>query len=148
MSPDALSIAQQFAHALDYEDYETATMLISPECIYRIGEKTITGSEAIIASYRESGDWAKANLDRIEYESRVEIDDDGRAVISFVDHLQHEGESLTHTCRQILTVMPQKSPAEDPKNHLPCLITSIEHHDLPGEREAVRAFNDRHGIVR
>jgi hypothetical protein len=131
-----LATARRFAEALDREDYGEAAALLAPDARYRIGDRVLAGPEAIVASYRENGEWALAALDGVSYESRVEAAGPGRAAITFVDHLEHAMRRHTHTCRQVVTVNPDGR------------ITEIEHQDLPGERERLDAFFLETGVRR
>lgn len=139
MAPESdpvLDTARRFAEALDREDYVAAAALLTPDTRYRIGDDEFVGAEAIVASYRENGEWALATLDAVSYESRVEAAGPGRASITFVDHLEHALRRHTHTCRQEIAVGPDGR------------ITGIEHHDLPGERERLDAFFRETGVKR
>ncbi len=140
---DATAVARNFAAALDAEDYARAAALLAPGCRYSIGDRVLVGPEAIVASYRENGDWVAATLDGYAYESsvaalrlRVAPGGGAGAVITFVDLLEHAGHRHRHTCRQHLTVNAAGR------------IAAIEHEDLPGEPEKVRAFFDAVGIER
>jgi len=128
--------ALRFAQALDREDYESAAACLAATCEYTIGEDTHRGHEAILASYRSSGDWAAAHLDGIRYESAVRPGESGEVVIEFTDHLEHAGRKHTHRCEQHL--------AFDDGGH----IARIRHVDLPGESEALQDFFEAVGLRR
>lgn len=131
MSP--LEIATTFATALDCDDYETAASVIHPDCVYTIGDKTIHGRDAIIDSYRNASIAGRKTFDKLEFDSRVTMKDDSRAVIDFFDILTHRGKVHHHRCQQFLTIAGGA-------------VTAIEHHDLPGEREAIAEFKRSVGI--
>lgn len=132
---DPRDVAEHFARALDGEDYETATRMIARECEYVSPKGTLVGPLAIVASYRDAGDWVKATLDAVDYESSVRIEGN-EVVITFVDHLAHAGRRHTYSCEQALTISPDGS------------IRRIEHRELPGQREEVDRFLERAGIAR
>jgi ketosteroid isomerase-like protein len=132
---DPLDIARRFAQALDREDYAAAASCLAPDCEYAIRGRVLRGPEAIVASYREAGEWGAGRLDGIRFESSVRAGDAGGAVVTFVDHLEHRGERHTHRCEQRLEFEATG------------LVRRIEHVDLPGEREALEGFFARAGIA-
>jgi hypothetical protein len=131
-----LRIARIFAEALDREDYDSAAAVLSTDARYIVDDEEHIGPTAIVASYRASGDWAAKTLEGVRYESRVEVTQAGKAVISFSDHIEHAGRVMTHTCEQRVEIDSSG------------LITRVEHHDLPGEREALAAFFRDVGVDR
>jgi hypothetical protein len=133
---DPLHIAAAFAQALDRDDYATATKLLAPACVYRFRDAVHEGRDAIIESYRTASAWARETFDEVAYASEIGALPDGRCAITFIDQLRHAGDAHEHRCRQIVRMNDAG------------LIEHIEHEDLPGQREAVDAFNRRHGIVR
>jgi limonene-1,2-epoxide hydrolase len=131
-----LHIAQQFARALDREDYATAARMLEPACTYEIRGATIHGAAKIIGSYRQAGDWASAAFDEIRYESAVRESADGSFRIRFVDLTRHGDLHHRHECEQVVEVSATG------------LVTRIRHVDLPGERERLDAFLAACGIER
>tara|TARA_R110000744_G_C19084755_1_gene531692 strand:+ start:137 stop:544 length:408 start_codon:yes stop_codon:yes gene_type:complete len=119
-------IVEQFALALDGEDYPAATELLAPACVYSIRGKTINGAGAIIASYQGNGEAAQA-FDSIAYGSSVREGTDGWIVIEFWDEITHRGRVHRHQCEQWARVLDGA-------------IVEIEHRDLEGEVEALNAF--------
>ena len=128
--------ASAFAAALDKDDFEAAARCLAPMCSYTMDGQTICGPASVIASYKEHADWAKANLEKIEYSHELKDDPDGRFSVIFADRVSHKGKSLHYRCRQILTIHPL------------CGITRIAHQDLPGEKEKADRFFDEAGIER
>lgn len=135
-SDDRRAIVEQFARGLDTEAYALARPCLDAACRYEIGEETLVGPDAILASYRANGDWAALHFESIAYESAVAFEASGEAVITFVDLLRHAGREHVHRCTQRL--------AFDATGR----IVRIVHCDLPGEREALRAFLEAVGIDR
>ncbi|MEM8532214.1 MAG: nuclear transport factor 2 family protein [Chloroflexota bacterium] len=134
---EQMKVVEQFAAALDNEDYEAAYTLLSPTCTYEISERVLRGSDSIIASYRANGEWVAANIDSVTYRSSIEEDIDGdRFLVRFEDQLTHKGKQLTHACQQIMQLDASGK------------INRIEHRDLPGEPEALKAFFQEVGIKR
>jgi hypothetical protein len=129
-------IALRFAQALDREDYASAGECLAAVCEYRIGDDVHRGREAILASYRSSGDWATAHLDGVRYESSVRPGEEGEVVIEFTDHLEHAGQKHTHRCEQHL--------AFDDSGR----IARIRHVDHSGEPEALQRFFEAAGLRR
>jgi 8-oxo-dGTP pyrophosphatase MutT (NUDIX family) len=131
----ARQVAERFATALDHSDYDAAMSLLGSHADYVTAPETLHGPVAIIASYREHDEWARQHLQAVEYESSVRVDSD-RAVVTFIDHLAHEGATHTYACEQLMWV-------DDAG-----LITRIEHREIPGQREGLEAFLERVGIRR
>ncbi len=129
-------IVTTFARALDDGDYDAALRCLDPRCRYTIAGEELTGPAAIVASYRSNGDWVAETLDAVSWESEIATTGENRATITFIDHLEHAGRTLTHRCRQHVTLGPSG------------LIDSIAHEDLPGEKEAVNLFFIETGIDR
>jgi hypothetical protein len=133
---DPRAVATALALALDADDFDAARPLLDPGCVYEIGETTLTGPDAILASYAGNSVWAKKVLDGLEYESRVVATEGDTATVEFLDRLRHRGEVHEHRCRQEFSVGREGR------------IVRIRHRDLPGEPEALRAFFGRVGIER
>jgi hypothetical protein len=101
-----------------------------------MGAGRTVGRGPIIDSYHENARWAERVLDEINYESDVRLLPDGRAEITYSDHIYHGGQRHSYRCCQILSF------DEDG------LIREIEHVELAGQREALDAFLDRCGVDR
>lgn len=132
-NPDQISTAAALAKALDREDYESARQLLAEDCRYEIRGEVLEGADAIIESYRSNGDSGNERFDRVEYESAVEAIESG-ARINYTDRITKAGETHVHRCAQEV-----RANAEG-------LIEFIRHVDLEGEREALQAFCERHGV--
>ena len=130
-----LEIATTLAHALDHRDYDRAATILHRDCTYDISGERITGRDAIIASYRASDDWGCANVDAVDFESTTSPMGDGRFAVDYLDRLSHLGQQHEHRCRQMLTVEHGK-------------VIHVEHVDLPGEPEALKAYFERVGVTR
>ena len=128
-----IDIVDQFAKALDHEDYAVAESLLDPGCVYRCRGEIFRGPTAIIASYRGNGDAAKS-FDSIEYESSVSEEAHGRFRIEFRDHISHAGKSFLFCCEQIVEL----------NDHF--RIAGIEHVDLPDQVAALEQFREAAGI--
>jgi limonene-1,2-epoxide hydrolase len=63
MESASLAIIEAFAKALDEDDYDLATSLLSAECTYELTGQKLTGRSAVINSFRSNSEWAHANLD-------------------------------------------------------------------------------------
>lgn len=125
-------IAQQFAHALDANEFTLAGSLLSQDCTYSINDKELIGVKSIIDSYKEADAWCNRTLDAYKYESCV----DENGVITFYDHLEHDGVQHTHCCKQKITLNSSG------------LIEKIEHIELPNEQKNIEIFFERVGISR
>ena len=127
--------AARFAAALDEEDYVALSELLADECQYLTRKGTVVGQRAVITSYRDAGTWATSAIQRVTYESRIRIDADDIAVVTFIDHFEHGGLTHTYTCEQAVSV--------DANGR----VCQIVHHELPGQREAADSFLRRVGVV-
>ena len=132
--PDPPSVVARFARALDREDYDQAAACLHPDCVYSIRGDTHCGAAAIVDSYRGNGDTAAEVFDSIEYGSELSPEAGGWVSVRFRDRITHEGESLEHQCEQRMHVGTER------------LIDTIEHRDLPGERERLDEFRARHRL--
>jgi len=136
----ARDLLEQWAAALDADDFGRVRALLSPHCVYRMRDTELVGPDAICGSYAEAAAWGRSKLDGLVYESSLTETGagtgHGAGTVRFVDHLEHAGERHTHTCEQ------QVELGEDG------LIARIEHRDLPGEREAVEAWFEKVGLER
>ena len=130
-------IARQFADALDRDDYGTAADFLTPETTYTIHGRLFIGPDEILARYRDSSEWAHSAFDRIDYESSVELLDDDRVRVTFIDRITHAGETLEHEARQILRIDPEDEAIE-----------GIKHVDLPEESEKIEEFFRKTGVDR
>lgn len=128
-----MNVAEAFARALDAEDYEAAAALMAPACEYVSSEGTHLGPAAIIASYRSHGDWARAHLDEVAYESAVEAHADGTARILYIDRIRKGVVRHEYRCAQRVTTAGGA-------------IVRIVHEEIDGERERLREFFARCGL--
>lgn len=122
------------ATALDRCDYAAAAAVLAADCEYVTPSGLITGPSAIVASYRQHDQWAKASIESVEYQSVVRLDGD-QAVVTFVDNLRHRGAAHVYRCEQHVHVAGG-------------LVRRIEHREIPGEREAVDAWLEAVGVSR
>jgi ketosteroid isomerase-like protein len=132
---EVLSIAAQFAAALDADDFEGAARLLAEDCVYEIAGGGGTGPQAIIASYRSAAEWGRQNLHEVIFHSEVEESGEDWAAIRFTDRVRHGTSTHVYHCRQIVTVSAGK-------------ICHIRHAEIPGEREALLAFFRAAGLKR
>jgi len=132
----AIDVAKRFARSLDQADYASAAECLATACQYEIAGQMHVGPDAILASYRESGDWAARTLDGIRYENNVRPKEGGGVVVEFIDHLEHAGVTHLHRCEQHLRL--------DERG----LISHIKHVDLLGEQEALDRFFAAVGLSR
>ncbi len=132
---DRLAIATRFASALDRCDFDEAAQYLAPGCRYEINGRELVGPDAIIASYRESAEWASGAFEQVVYESEVEQEGDSFTVL-YIDRLIHHGETHEHRSHQRLWLNDAG------------LVIRIVHEDLPGEREKLDAFLARFDVKR
>lgn len=130
------ALAQQFATALDQENYAALAQLLAPDCHYETAGGLLIGPEAIVASYREASTWGKAHLDAFTYESVIRVVSGGCAVVTFIDHLEHQGRKHSYSCEQSIALR-----ADDK-------ICRITHQELPGQRDVLEDFFRQAGLER
>jgi hypothetical protein len=126
--------AAVFARALDADDFDGAESMLAPGCVYVFRGARIEGAAAVMAPYRENGARALRLFDEVRYESSVVSAEGDEATLGFVDHLRKGEGRLVHRCHQRLRFDEAGK------------ISHIEHVDLPGEREALKAFCEAFGI--
>ena len=127
---------QQLAHFLDLDAFELARPLLSSECVYEVRGETHVGPNAILASYAAATRYAHTTFDEIRYESEIVGEPvTGTFSVRFTDVLAHGGAVHRHRSLQHWTF------GADGR------VERIVHEDLPGEREAVRAFALSCGIA-
>jgi|GEM_PF-1020151 len=134
--PENLRSAISFASALDRCTFDEAGPYLADRCVYLMGAGRMVGRGPIIDSYRENAEWAERVLDEIHYESNVHLCADGRAEISFTDHIFHRGRRHTYRCRQVLSFDQDG------------LIVRIEHVEIAGQRDHLDAFLGQCGVDR
>jgi hypothetical protein len=136
----ARDVVEQFAAALDRDDFGRVRALLSPRCVYAIRDERLEGPDAICGSYAEAAAWGRSKLDELVYESEV-VDPrvgagHGAATVRFTDRMRHAGSAHVHTCEQRVELGADG------------LIASIEHVDLAGEREKASAWFEQVGLER
>lgn len=102
--PQAHSVVEQFARALDRDDWAGAGALLAEDCEYHFGDGVVRGVEAVVACYRASSEKARRALEHVTYASKLERVHAAQATVLFVDHLEHAGQRHEFRCRQIFTV--------------------------------------------
>jgi hypothetical protein len=123
----SLNVATRFASCIDESRYDEAAALLAEQCTYTYTEGTYQGREHVISVYRMNTDFMRKTFDEVKYSSSVEAQPDGSYKINFTDRIKHgfaEHEAHSYEIMRI------------ENDH----ITSIEHFELPGEAEAMRAF--------
>lgn len=132
---DIRALADDFAKALDADDFETARRLLSAECDYEVRGQVLRGPDAIIACYARASASGRAALDEIRFESMVEGASGQAVTVRFVDHLRKGPRAYRFECLQHLTFSGRG------------LIVHITHEDIDGERERLYAFFESCGIL-
>ncbi len=131
-----LTVVRRFARALDRSDFAAAGRFLSPDCRYVFKEATLIGPDDILGSYAENDAWARRELDRVEYRSRVSPQADGTYAVLFIDRIARHGSCHEYRSRQEITLDERGT------------IAQIVHRELPGEREKLDAFLAGCGIRR
>jgi len=131
MVEDILATARRLAEALDAEDYSAARATLAEGCVYHTGTTTLVGPEAVIGSYRATGEAAHERFDEILYASRVDPSETSGAVITYTDRVRCGREWHEFRCRQHVRIGAAG------------LVDEIWHEELPGERERLQEFEQR-----
>ncbi len=132
-----IELVEKLAEALDGDDYATAASVMADRVEYTIGDKHVSGADAVVGSYREASEMAHRLFDRVEYSHHVMPTDDANTFrVSYSDTLTVAGETLNHMAEQHVTVSPDKG------------VVRIVNVEVPGEREKVDAFLERHSLTR
>lgn len=132
----AAIVARRFAEALDQEDYDAAAGLLDGDCEYSCRGQRFRGPDAIVESYRQSGDTAAKTFDRVVYESAITPVSERLVLIHFTDRLFHRDHRFTFECQQRVEVNQAGR------------IVRIEHEDLAGQPEALQQFMQQIGAER
>jgi hypothetical protein len=128
-----METTRRLAAALDAEDYGAARACLAADCVYHGPDGVLTGSDAIIASYRDHSTAGRGRFDAVEYDSLVEAAAPAEVVITFTDRVRLGGRGHSFRCRQRVRVGRGG------------LVEEIRHEELPGERERLRAFEAEAG---
>jgi hypothetical protein len=132
-----IQYVETLAEALDNDDYETAASVLSPDVEYVVGDETLHGPSAIVASYRAASEMAHRIFDAVGYDHQVLTTDDPTLFhVDYEDILTIGEETLVHKALQHVR-------AEQGRG-----VVHITNVDVPGEREQVDAFLARHGRSR
>ena len=133
---EAHAIAERWAAALDADAFGELPAFLTEDCIYHAPNGAIVGPDAIVASYRESSEWAHDTFDAISWDSECAVDEDGRVRITFIDITDHRGDHHVYRCQQLVHFDETG------------LIDDIEHVSIEEEEQALAVFFDRVGVVR
>jgi len=136
MPTDNLTIARQFAEALDRDDFDAARDLLHENVVYDAPNGRLDSRDAVIDSYARNARWARRAFDELTFRSDVQMLATDRAEILYTDETMHRGVHHIYQCRQIITF-------DDTGR-----ISHIEHREIPGEKEKLEAFLDRVGVKR
>lgn len=132
-----IEYVERLATALDGDDYATAAELLADDIVYLIGDETLRGPDAVVASYRAASEMAHRLFDAVEYDHRVIPTDDPNSFrVDYSDILTVNGETHHHRAEQRVTVTGGEG------------VTEIVNVEVPGEREKVDEFLNRHGLSR
>ncbi len=136
MTLSPFEVVSELAKALDHDDYDTARKCLAGDWQYDTGRETISGADAIIASYRDSSEWGDEILDELIFESEVEETSGESVTVEYIDLMFKNLLTHRHECRQVCTVGPGGK------------VVHIVHHDIPGENKSIFAFFKKCGIER
>lgn len=132
-----IEYVETLARALDADNYEMAASVLSDQVEYSIGGHVINGPGPVLASYREASEMAHRLFDNVSYGHEVNATDDPLSFrVSYSDELTVSGETLKHMAEQHVIVAADEG------------VVKIVNVDLPGEREKLDEFMNRHRLAR
>jgi hypothetical protein len=130
------TVVAELADALDADDFDGVQRRLANDCVYRIGGQRHVGPEAVVASYRDGSQLARRLFDKVIFTHEIVSEPSADSVlVDYRDELIAGGEWFSHRSRQRITV----------EGGLVSRITDIP---IPGEKEALAAFMQRHQIER
>ena len=128
------TIAERFGDSLDTDEFDKTEKLLSADCKYSIGDKTLIGPNAICESYMQNMQEGRRKLDALEWgKCKIESLNASEYIIHFTDYLTHKGMKYTHRCKQKVTVRADK-------------IVEILHVDDREETTALNNFYKKVGL--
>jgi limonene-1,2-epoxide hydrolase len=135
--PEAQTVVEEFADALDADDFDVVQRRLTNDCVYLVGKQRHVGPEAVVASYRDGSHLARRLFEDVIF-SHVIVSEHGAdsVLVEFRDELLAGGEWFSHRSRQRITVQDGG------------LVSRIEDIPIPGEGGALADFMQRHGIER
>jgi len=133
----AVSVATQFAAALNRRDWAGVRALLTADCAYECRGSTTVGADAIVSSYRTMDTWVSETFESVRYDSDIEARPRGQVLIEFRDRMDYGEHHLDFRCLQLLSFTDDNAS-----------IRHIEHIDLPGERDKADRFNRACGVTR
>lgn len=132
----SLEIAKQFASLMDQNRYLEAGHLMAESCLYKYQGKIIEGVAAIIQTYVDNFESAKGQLDEIQFSSKVvPADAADNFKLKYLDRIRKGSSWFEHRCEQQIKIADGK-------------VVQIEHFDLPGESEKLKAWFVEVGVKR
>ncbi len=130
----SIEIAQAFVKVMDSEDCEPAKFFLAKDCLYKVGEVSYSGPDAIIASYKSRHDFAKANFDSVVYQSSLLQKSNNEFEVTYIDIITLRSKTHTYRCKQFFRFNSENK------------IIEIIHEDIPGESERIKAFFKEVGL--
>ena len=132
-----LQMVKSLAQALDADDYEAARAVLAPDVSYEIGDEKLVGPDAVLASYRSASEMAQRLFPSVEYRHQViGTVERTKYRVRYFDVLTAGEETHEHVAEQMVTVDPQLG------------VVRIVDTPVPGEREKLDEFMERHHITR
>lgn len=123
------AVAEAFAEALCDEEWFEAGRQLAGAATYALRGRRVLGRRKIIALFRENAEWAREELDEVEFDwESVEVDGVS-ARIRFIDRLHLGDRRHEHVSEELAEVNPKRE-----------IIMNLTHVDVPGEDERLREF--------
>lgn len=131
-----LKFAQAFGQHLSEDDFHGMEQLLTENCKYTRGAKSVYGAVDIAAYFERNAALADQKLDWGQGgESKAKLLDKQHAEVILTEFIKHNGLQHTYKFKIKLTFDPHGK------------ITEIEHQDLSGEEAALKDYYRRAGII-
>jgi hypothetical protein len=127
-------IAEEFASALDDDQFERAASLLGQDCCCRMRDREIRGRGEVMQSFIDASAWAHARIERVAYTHAIEYAGERVATIRFFDDFEHGGSRIHHESLMHLTLGADG------------LIERLVLDEPPGEREGVMTLLREAGV--
>ncbi len=122
-------VAKAFGTFLDEDDFPAVKRLLEEDCLYEINGETIKGKDKIVDLYQANMLEGRQKFDELKWgRSKIIKLNEYEFEVHFSDFLKHKGIEHNYNCKQILKLGDSN------------LIHKIIHVELPGQKEALKAF--------
>lgn len=130
-----LEVVTQFSDALDRDDFETALKLMSRNCTFVSTRDTVSGGVAVCEMYERNSRRARSLFRDVRYHSMLDQRlADGGYRVQVVDQLYSDDDLCEYRSMQVIYLSPER------------LVSRIVWEQIPGQRESLEGFCEKHGV--